>query len=286
LIAAGARVLPSAARGAELRRFDVAGAALLALVLCAVVVGVGQIDTHAPLASLASLAVWPWLAVIAIGVPLLWSVERKAADPLLPPALLKSPQLRVVAAIAVAVGSVEAGMVFLPDMAVQRFGVDAATASLTMVPLVLTLAVGAPLAGWLVDHIGSRSVVQIGLALTVAGLLSFALLPFEWSNFYLAGVLVGFGMSALLGAPLRYIVLQEAGDARRGAGQGLLTLSVNIGQLVGAAAIGGAVGSASETFAGYRHALLAVAAACAVALVLSAGLRGRVVTRRETVGEG
>ena len=69
--------------------------------------------------------------------------------------------------------------------------------------------------------------------------------------------MIGFGMSALLGAPLRYIALQEAGDERRGAGQGLLTLFVSIGQLVGAAMIGGVVGSASE-LAGYRHALLHV----------------------------
>ena len=127
-----------------------------------------------------------------------------------------------------------------------------------MLPLVLTLCVGAPLAGWLLDHIGPRTVVQLGLALTVAGLLLFALLPLDWRNFYLSGALVGFGMSALLGAPLRYIALQEAGEERRGAGQGLLTLCVSVGQLVGAAMIGGVVGSASDALPGYRHSLLTV----------------------------
>ena len=147
------------------------------------------------------------------------------------------------------------------------------------------MAIGAPLAGWLLDHIGPRTVVQIGLTLTVAGLLLFALLPLDWRNFYLSGVLVGFGMSALLGAPLRYIALQEAGESRRGAGQGLLTLCVSVGQLVGAAMIGGVVGSASDALPGYRQSLLAVAAACGLALVLSAALRGRVMTRREPLGE-
>lgn len=284
LMAAGARILPLTVPG-EARRFDAAGAAVLAFVLTAVVIGIGQLDTNAWAQSLQSVRVWPCLAVIAIGVPLLWSVEQRAANPVLPPALFRSSQLRVVAVIAIAVGGVEAGMVFLPDMAVLNFGVDAATASLTMLPLVLTLAIGAPLAGWLLDHIGPRTVVQIGLTLTVAGLLLFALLPLNWRNFYLSGVLVGFGMSALLGAPLRYIALQEAGESRRGAGQGLLTLCVSIGQLVGAAVIGGVVGSASDALPGYRQSLLAVAAACGLALVLSAALRGRVMTRREPVGE-
>ncbi len=284
LMVAAARLLPPAAN-AERRRFDALGSALLALVLAAAVVGIGQLDTSAPAAGLQSLSVWPCFALIALGLPLLWSVEKRAADPVLPPALLRSPQLRVVGVIAIAVGAVEAGMVFLPDMAVLNFGIDAATASLTMLPLVLTLCVGAPLAGRLLDHIGPRSVVQLGLTLTLAGLLLFALLPLDWSNFYLSGALIGFGMSALLGAPLRYIALHEAGDQRRAAGQGLLTLYVSIGQLVGAAMIGGVVGSASDALPGYRQSLLTFAAACAVALMLSAALRGKVLGRRQPLGE-
>ena len=284
LMALGARVLPQVA-STTARRFDVSGAVLLAVVLGALVAGIGQIDTAAVAASFQSPRVWPCFALIAIGVPLLWAIERRAADPLLPPALLRSPQLRVVGAIAIAVGGVEAGMVFLPDIAVLNFGIDAATASLTMLPLVLTLCIGAPLAGWLLDHIGSRTVVQIGLTLTIGGLLLFALLPLDWGNFYFSGVLVGFGMSALLGAPLRYIALQEAGEGRRGLGQGLLTLCVSIGQLVGAAVIGGLVGSAHDALPGYRQSLLTVAVACALALVLSVALRGRVMSRRESAHE-
>jgi MFS family permease len=281
---AAARLLPQT-RSAEVPHFDALGSALLALVLAAVVAGIGQLDAGAPAAGLSSWRVWPCFALVGLGLPVLWAVEKRAVDPVLPPALFESPQLRVVGAIAVAVGAVEAGMVFLPDIAVLRFGIDAAAASLTMLPLVLTLAIGAPLAGWLLDHIGPRSVVQLGLALTVSGLLSFALLPLDWRNFYLSGAAVGFGMSALLGAPLRYIALHEAGTERRGAGQGLLTLCISVGQLVGAAVIGGAVGSASEALPGYRQSLLTVAAACALALVLSAALRGRVVGRREPLGE-
>lgn len=283
LMAVGSRVLPQVVR-LDLQRFDAFGAALLAVLLAAGVVGIAQIDTHALVASLASPRVWPCFALIALGVPLLWSIEKRAADPVLPPALFRLPQLRIVGVIALAVGGVEAGMVFLPDIVVWNFGVDAATASLTMLPLVLTIAVGAPLAGWLLDHVGPRAVVQMGLALTVGGLASLALLPLDWGTFYVAGVMVGFGMASLLGAPLRYIVLQEAGEARRGSGQGLLTLCVSIGQLVGAAVVGGVVGSAADVLPGYRQALLAVVAVCAVALVLSIALRGRVVAGREPAG--
>jgi len=284
LLIAAARLLPQATRD-EARRFDALGSVLLAVVLAALVAGLGQIDTSAPAQSLRSLTVWPCFALLAIGLPLLWFVEKRAADPVVPPMLLQSPQLRVVAAIAVAVGAVEAGMVFLPDMAVLSFGIDAANASLTMLPLVATLVVAAPLAGLLLDYIGPRTVIQLGLAITVLGLTLFGLLPLDWRSFYLSGVLVGCGMSGLLGAPLRYVALQEAGAERRGAGQALLTLCVSVGQLFGAALIGGVVGSASAALPGYRQSLLAVAAACALALVLSVALRGRVMSHREPLGE-
>ncbi len=283
LMAVGSRVLPQTARTGP-APFDAAGAVLLAILLTAGVVGIAQIDTHELAASLASPRVWPCFVVLAIGIPLLKLVEKRAADPVLSPSLFVLPQLRIVGIIAFAVGGVEAGMVFLPDIVVWNFGVDAATASFAMLPLVLTLAAGAPLAGWLLDHIGARIVVQIGLVLTVAGLASLALLPLDWRTFYAAGVMVGLGLASLLGAPLRYIVLQEAGEGRRGAGQGLLTLCVSVGQLVGSAVIGGVVGSAADVLPGYRQALLAVVAACAVALVLSVALRGRVMAGREPAG--
>ena len=170
LMAVGARLLPQVVRS-EARRFDALGAVVLAIVLAALVAGIGQLDTTALAASVQSLRVWPCFAVLAVGVPVLWASREARRRSGSIACVARSPQLRVVGAIAIAVGSVEAGMVFLPDIAVLNFGVDAATASLTMLPLVLTLGLGAPLAGWLLDRVGPRIVVQIGLALTVAGLL-------------------------------------------------------------------------------------------------------------------
>jgi MFS family permease len=279
LIALALRILPHLGH-TDSRAFDTRGAALLSMVLAAMVVGVGQIDTGQWLASLTSLRVWPWLLLVVIGAPLLWSVEKRALDPVLPPALLNSGQLKLEGAIALAAGAVEAGMVFLPDVAVLGLGVDAAAASLMMLPLVLTLAVGAPLAGHVLDRVGPRAVVQTGLSLTAAGLVMLALAPLDLVSFYSAGAVIGFGLSALLGAPLRYITLQEAGEERRGSGQGLLTLCVSIGQLIGSALIGGLVGSTGDALGGYRHALLAVSAVCALALMLSLALRGRVSYRQ------
>lgn len=275
LIALGVRHVPQS-KAVKPGVFDGWGAALLSVALAGVVFGLSQLDTSQAGESLLSPRVWPFLLAAVVALPIFWAVEKRAPDPVIHPDLLRSTQLRVVVSIALAAGLVEAGMVFLPDIAVVAFGVEASQASFMMLPLVLTLTVGAPLAGQLLDKAGARIVVQGGLALTIAGLALFVSLPVTVTSFYAAGAAIGFGLSGLLGAPLRYVTLKEAGDARRGAGQALLTVFVSIGQLVGAAVIGGVVGSAGGALAGYRHALTAVAVACAAALVLSAALHGRV----------
>jgi EmrB/QacA subfamily drug resistance transporter len=283
LVIAGLKTLPRTT-AAKPGAFDAFGAALLSVALAALVWGISELDTGDLATSLLSDRVWPSLLIVVVAVPLFWHAERRAADPVLHPELFRSKQLRLVGAIALAAGLVEAGMVFLPNIAVIGLKVEASTASLMMLPLVLTLTIGAPLAGRLLDRMGARPVVQAGLALTVLGLVLFAWLPLNTVSFYAAGGAIGFGLSGLLGAPLRYITLQEAGESRRGAGQGLLTLFLSVGQLVGAAVIGGVVGSNANELGGYRHALLTVAVACMAALVLSAALRGKVGTGTAAAG--
>lgn len=275
LIALGSKHLPqtTAPRPAA---FDFLGAVLLSVALAAGNFALSQLDTSGLPASVLSARIWPCVLAVIVAVPLFLGVEKRAADPVLHPDLFRSRQLKLAGTIALAAGLVEASMVFLPKLAVVGLGVDASASSFMMLPLVLTLTVGAPLAGAALDRVGARVVVQGGLSLTVAGLALLAWLPLDTVTFYLSGSLVGFGMSGLLGAPLRYITLEAAGADRRGAGQGLLTLFLSVGQLVGAALIGGVVASNATELGGYRHALLAVAAACLIALMLSGALRGRV----------
>lgn len=254
---------------------DRSGAVTLSIFLVALAVGVSSLDTASWLASLASLRVWPFLLLAAIAAPLFWIFERSAQDPILHPALFRSGQLRIVGVIGVAAGLVEAGMVFLPELSVQAFGVSPSAASFMLLPLVATLLVGAPTAGRVLDRIGAKPVIQSGLVLTIVGLAGFGLLPTSRTSFYVSGVLVGLGLSALLGAPLRYVVLQEAGRQRRGAGQGLLTLFLSLGQLFGSTLVGAVVASGASQLTGYRNALLCLAVICGAAALTSVGLTRR-----------
>lgn len=268
------RLLPGT-RAAVQKPFDASGAVLLALALGSVAIVFTEIDAGHVLASLTSMPVAPFLVLAVVLTPLFWRVERRAADPIIPPRLLSSLQMKLTGAIAIGTGTLEAGSAFFPALAVAALGVTDYNASLLMLPSVLATTVGSPLTGRLLNQMGSRAIVQLGLAGVAVGTLMYALLDLTITTFVIGGIIGGLGFSALLGAPLRYIVLNEAEAADRGTAQGLLTVFLAIGQLSGAAVIGGVAASRGGGTAGYQLALLILGVLTAVLVAVAFGLKSR-----------
>ena len=260
-------------RDPDPRPFDAPGAALLSLFLACLAWTVSELNIAALSSSLLSVHVLPFLILAFVAAYLFWKAEGHAADPVLHPDLLRSRELRLIGCIAAGTGLAEASMVFLPALAVAALGVADYTASFMLVPLVLAMMIGAPLAGLMLSLRGARQVIQAGLLLAVCGLLVFGVPALTVGTFYLAGALVGTGLSALLGAPLRYVVIRETPLAQRGAGQGLLTLCLNIGRITGAAALGGFAASGHGAETGYRMALLTVGVLISLLILLSFRLK-------------
>ncbi len=274
LIFAASRLLP-AKRPEQSSPFDWRGTAVLSLLLAALALGVNHIDSAHLGASLIGVGVLPYLVVAAAFVPLFWRLELRAADPLVRPGLLRRRQVALVSAFALGTGLAETSLVFLPSLAVSALHVAAATASFLLLPVVVLSGVGAPIAGRMLDSFGAKPVIQAGLALTAAGLMLFEATGSSLLLFIVAGALVGLGLSSLLGAPLRYVMLEEAGAGERGAAQGVLKVFSGSGQLLGGALVGAVAASQGGGAAGYRTALLVIGVLTGVLALLSFGMRGR-----------
>lgn len=142
-------------------------------------------------------------------------------------------------------------------------------------PVVLAMSVGSPMAGRYLDRLGSKAVILAGAATLTVGMLLLGLVSQSLPLFILAGAVVGLGLSALLGAPMRYIMLNEVPSQDRGAAQGMLTIFTGIGQLMSGAAIGAVVASSGGGIGGYRTAYLVVAAVALAMTLLGLGLKSR-----------
>lgn len=264
-----------ATRPEQRRAFDWAGMVVLGLLLAALALGINQLDTARFAASLATPNVWAPLLLTLVLIPVFVTVERRAADPVLRLSILGSRQAGLAAALSAGAGLGEAGMVFMPQLAVAALALGKSQASYMLMPVVLAMTVGSPLAGRFLDRLGSKVVVLAGAALLTVGMVALGFLNSSLALFILSGVVIGLGLSALLGAPVRYIMLNEAPAADRAAAQGAITLFTSIGQLLSSALVGAVAASRGGGVAGYSTAFLVVGAVSLLLTVAAFGLKDR-----------
>lgn len=272
VLAGGWRVLPSVA-STERSHLDVPGIIVLGILLASFAIGMNRIETEQFFRSLASLQVLPWLALATILTPVFLRIERRSSNPLLRLRLFRNRQVVIAALLGIGAGLTEAAFVFMPAMAVTAFGVSKSTASFMLLPLVTAVAVGSPVGGRLLDRFGPRVIILASTTLLTAGCAGMGFGTGSQMMFYSASILIGLGLSGLLGSSLSYILLQEADLAERTVAQGVVTLSISVGQLTGGALIGALVASATAEMRGYQLAFWWIAATALLLTIISTGLR-------------
>ncbi len=255
--------------------FDWNGMIFLGLILTALAYGFNRIDSSDFVNSILSLNVWPFLVFAVILLPFFASSERKASDPILRLKLLASRQVLLVSALAIGAGVSEAAVVFVPPLLVSSFKVTNSQASFMLIPIVIAMAIGSPLAGRMLDKMGSKIVLIVGTMILALGMFGLAYESSALLTFYISAFLVGIGMGFLVGAPLRYIMLNEAKVSERASGQGAVRLFTGIGQLFGGALVGAVATSQGGGASGLRNAYLMVGVLIAFLVIVSFGLKVR-----------
>jgi MFS family permease len=274
LMIASWRLLP-ATRAANPGAFDWPGALLLSGALAALALGLSLIDSRALAASLATTPVWSLLLAGIALLAMLIQVERRAADPMLRPSWFASRTIKLVALFAAGAGLGEAAMVFLPDLAVGALHMTPHDSSYVSLPVVLALAVAAPALGRLLDRFGPKPIIMTALVTLAAGAALIALVPVTYTTLIVAGVFVGFGLAGLLGAPLRFLILDSVAAEERASAQGVLTVFISIGQLICGVVVGAVAASAGGGAAGYRESFGLIAVVVTLMAVVSLALPPR-----------
>jgi EmrB/QacA subfamily drug resistance transporter len=268
------RMLPS--KKSEVKpHFDWIGMVLIALLLASFAYGINNINATEGIKGLFSLKVYPFLLITLTTLPVFIFLEKRSPSPVVKIELFDVKQIRIVGLVAFGTGIIQAVTIFVPEMAVNVFGVTTSQASFMLIPFVLAIAVGSPVAGRLIDKIGSRAIVMTGLILATTGLLFFYFDSSSKVNFYTAGILMGLGSAMLQGSSLRYIMLNEVQSSERALGQGIITLFTSTGQMTGATLIGIIVATMSSRIDGYSKSFLIIALISLTVLGISYRLKSR-----------
>lgn len=223
------------------------------------------------------------VGIVILGCFAIW--ETAARNPIVPLALVRSPQLIRTYALEIVIGILEGSLFFIPTVLVGAQGLSYAAAGFVAALGAFTFVAVIPFSGRALDRVGSRDVLLVGSLLAELGLAIFALGFQSLPLALLAMIVAGGGFGALLGAPTRYIVTNETPERARATAVGLLSQALIVGQIVGSSLAGGLFGLAANDVAGYRNAYLAFCAVAFVALLLAATLKPRRNERHRPIEE-
>ena len=169
----------------------------------------------------------------------LWQVERRAASPLIPGAIVRDMRFAAACAVNALIGvALSVTMVAIPLYAATVLAAPPVQGGLLLLRYLIFLVAGAVLGGWFRDRIGSRAVAVAGLILAALGcwLLRDWLAAPPRSPQWLAPALAGLG-TGLVAAPVTTSALSVAEHERGGALASLVTAARVAGMMAGLSAV-------------------------------------------------
>lgn len=182
------------------------------------------------------------IAATVVLVALLLLRERRAAEPIIPLALFRKPEIALTMVITFIIGVSSIGAYFFVPIYLQVVrGDDPTRAGLEIVPLMVAVMIGSGASGWLIAVVLGRMkvVVTLGVAIMTTGLYLFSLLDAAtpawqlWSYEAVMGIGLGMVISKLI------IFVQNSADRRD---IGTITAQASfirvIGSAIGTAAFG------------------------------------------------
>jgi len=255
--------------------FDWNGMILVGILLASMAYGFNNINSSNFFHSFISLNVLPFILLAIILLLFFIKNENKAKDPILRIGLLTSRQVIIISIIAIGAGISEAAVVFVPPLLVSTFSITTSAASFMLIPVVIAMAFGSPLAGKMLDKLGSKVVLIFGSILLALGMLGLGTESMNVTFFYISAFILGIGMGFIVGPPLRYIMLNESTKTERTSAQGAIRLFTGIGQLFGGALVGAIAASQGGGASGFRYAYLMIGIMAIVLVFLSFGLKNR-----------
>jgi MFS family permease len=221
------------------------------------------------------------LAAASLLILLFLRIERRAANPLVPPGVFRLPNLSGGASAAFALTAATSPAAVLGTLYLQGVLDYSPTATgLAYVPWSLAVIGGSLIGARLAGRIGAKATVASGLLAVTAAMLIASGISVEGGLPHLVAALLlsgaGLGCASV---PATSLGVSAVADGERGLASGLLTTAAQVGTALGIAALlalaaagtgapaGGGPPSAGALVQGYRYGYLAAAGVSATGLL-------------------
>ena len=196
--------------------------------------------------------VWGWasapvilaLLVAAVAAVLFYLGERRAAHPMLPPALFRDATFSAANAVGAILSFGFYGELFLMSLFFQQVQHRSPLAAgLALLPQTAVISLMNFVSGQVTARRGARLPMALGLAIGGAGLLGLALVNAAASLVSVVGPMLAVGMGASLAMPaMTHAAIDHTPKERAGIGSAELNASRQVGGVVGIALLGALIG--------------------------------------------
>ena len=264
LIAASLAFLPDSEVAQSRGRMDVAGSVLFTLFVLLLLLGVKSIGD----AQSVPVTIAPFLGSIACAFVFRF-VEARVEDPVFHLEYFHSRPIVITMIVSFFIGCFVISLVLVPELAEYAMGNPVGSGGYYVMAIGLTSFITTPVGGKIIDKVGPKPVLIIGLAVSIVGLLFLAFVAMaapSVATFIIGLAVVGAGMGMAMGAPTNYMILENTDKRDSTSAIATITLIRQIGTTVAPAIFVGLISSAPG-LAGYQNMLVCVAGFNALALV-------------------
>lgn len=216
--------------------FDHLGNATLIIALCFLMFAAGSLSEE----GVSSFVRWSSVVLGLTGLVLFYQIERRVADPIAPPSLLKARNFSAPVATSFLIQAAYlGGLIATPMVLVGHFGYSISVAAAMMLLRTMSLTIASPISGQISTHFGERFAAVSGVLIQGAGLMLVGVgVLFTSVGILVAGlVLQGIGHGFAL-PPLSSIISTAAPASQFGAAAGLSKLVGQIGSSFGLSLFG------------------------------------------------
>ncbi|MGL4344762.1 MAG: MFS transporter [Cellulosilyticaceae bacterium] len=249
IIIGGLIYLPNTKLG-DVKKIDKAGVILIVLTVISLLYGLRNIDFFDFKNTITSLAVYPFLIIFILLLPVLIWFEKKADDPVLNISYFTKPRILITLLVSFLSGIVMMGMVFVPQFCENLLKVPTGKGGYFVIILGVFAGVSAPLSGKLVDQFGSKRILSAGFMIAALGSLFLIFVATQYPTLLCASVglaLIGLGIGFTMGAPLNYMMLENTDDANATSALSTLSLIRSIGTTIAPAIMIGFIAHAGSS---------------------------------------
>lgn len=258
-------------------KLDLGGSFLLFLFVLMLLLGIKDVDFFDLSATAGLPSVWiPLICAVVIAV-VFPRIERRASDPVFHMEFFANRQIVVTMIASLFIGGSIISMVLIPEFAERALGLVTGSGGYYLAVIGIFAIAGPPLTGALIDRIGAKPVLMIGLTLSMAGFIFLATLVCADPTpvtMMVGLAIVGLGMGFSMGAPLNYMILTNTEPEDSNSAIATLALIRQMGTTLAPAILVGFIAS-SNGLSGFSSMLLVVAAFNAISLVTMLFYRGR-----------